>query len=165
MTNDDGVQVDAILIDQSEFGEAARQRRARDFNLPRAVGLQRADRARKIARNQPGVGADREQRARHDPFRLVPPCLAPPEVARRWATLPQQIFEVDPLACPTCRGPLRIIAFITQALAIDQILTHLRSHAAHAGARSPPSTRALASREASRAPRPYADAPTAPTAS
>ena len=86
------------------------------------------------------------------------PRLAPPEAARRWAALLQQIFEVDPLACPTCRGPMRIIALITQASGIDQILTHLR--AAHVGARSPPSTRAPASRGTPRAPRPSADAHT-----
>ena len=91
--------------------------------------------------------------------------LAPTEASRRWATLLQQIFEVDPLACPTCHGAMRIVACITQASVIDQILTHLRTraahaaHAAHADARSPPSTRARASRGASRAPRPFADAP------
>ena len=60
------------------------------------------------------------------------------------AALLQQIFEVDPLACPTCRGPMRIIACITQASVIDQILAPLRPRAAtatHAAARSPPSTR------------------------
>ena len=81
---------------------------------------------------------------------IIPaPRLAPTEAARRWATLLQQIFEVDPLACPTCRGPMRIIACITQASVIDQILTHLRSRAAregHAGPRSPPLTRARATR-------------------
>ena len=44
----------------------------------------------------------------------------------------------------------------------DLTVTHLRTraaHAAHADARSPPSTRARASRGASRAPRPFADAP------
>ncbi len=74
-------------------------------------------------------------------------CTTPTEASRRWAALLQQIFEVDSLACPTCRGPMRIIACITQASVIDQILAHLRSraahaaHAAHAAARSPPSTR------------------------
>ncbi|MSR07634.1 MAG: hypothetical protein EXR93_11295 [Gemmatimonadetes bacterium] len=42
----------------------------------------------------------------------------------------QQIFEVDPLACPTCHGAMRIVACITQAAVIDQILAHLRSRAA-----------------------------------
>jgi hypothetical protein len=97
------------------------------------------------------------------PPAIVPaPRLAPTEATRRWAALLQQLFEVDPLACPTCRGPMRIIAFITQASVIDQILTHLRTRAAHGthtGARSPPSTRAPGSRGASRAPRPPADAP------
>ena len=51
------------------------------------------------------------------------------EATRRWAALLQQIFEVDPLACPTCRGPKRLVAFITQTSVIDQILTHLRIRA------------------------------------
>src|SRR6185503_8767685 len=38
-----------------------------------APGLQLADRALETIRNKPGVGADRLQRARDDPFRLVPP--------------------------------------------------------------------------------------------
>jgi hypothetical protein len=96
------------------------------------------------------------------PAIVAAPRLAPTEASRRWATLLQQIFEVDPLACPTCHGPMRVVAFITQASVIDRILAHLRTRAsreAHAGARSPPSTRAPASRGASRAPRPSADAP------
>ena len=91
--------------------------------------------------------------------------LAPTEAARRWAALLQQIFEVDPLACPTCQGAMRIVACITQASVIDRILTHLRiraAHTAHAGARSPPSTRARPSRGTARAPRASADAPTPP---
>ena len=66
--------------------------------------------------------------------------LAPTEASRRWATLLQQIFEVDPLACPSCHGAMRIVAIITQTSVIDQILSHLRTHAsreAHAGPRSP----------------------------
>lgn len=88
---------------------------------------------------------------------VTAPRLAPPEAARRWAALLQQIFEVDPLACPQCRGPMRIVAFITQAAVIDQILTHLRTRAAarlaaRPGARSPPSTISPAARGATRQP-------------
>ncbi len=75
--------------------------------------------------------------------------LAPTEASRRWATLLQQIFEVDPLACPSCHGAMRIVAIITQTSVIDQILTHLRTHAsreAHAGPRSPPSARRIGPR-------------------
>ena len=90
------------------------------------------------------------------PPAIVPaPRLAPTEASRRWAALLQQIFEVDPLACPACHGAMRIVAFITQTSVIDQILTHLRTraaHAAHAGARSPPSTRGPAGPGAPRRP-------------
>ena len=33
------------------------------------------------------------------------PRLAPTEASRRWATLLQQMFEVDPLAGPSCHRP------------------------------------------------------------
>ena len=90
-----------------------------------------------------------------------PPCqslrssLAACSRSRARAHSLQQIFEVDPLACPTCRGPMRIIAFITQASVIDQILAHLRTRAAtaaHAAARSPPSTRGPSGPDATRRP-------------
>src|SRR5262245_59824146 len=73
VTKHDGMQVDSILIDQAKFGEALRQVRASNFDLPVALGLQLADRALKVSFDKPGVGADRLQRARNDPFRLVPP--------------------------------------------------------------------------------------------
>src|SRR4029450_6992302 len=72
-TKHDGVQVDSILIDQAKFGDASRQVRASNFNLPVALSLQLTDRALKILFNKRGVGADRLQRARDDPFRLLPP--------------------------------------------------------------------------------------------
>lgn len=53
-------------------------------------------------------------------------------------------FAVHPLASQACHGAMRIVAFITQPSVIDQILAHLRTRAtiaAHAVARSPPSTR------------------------
>ena len=56
---------------------------------------------------------------------------------------------------------MRVVAFITQAAVIDQILTHLRTcgaREAHGGPRSPPSRRAPANRGTTRAPRPSADA-------
>ena len=92
--------------------------------------------------------------------------LSPTEASRRWAALLQQVFEVDPLACPMCHGTMRVVACITQTSVIEQILAHLRTRAtttAHAvGARSPPSTRAPAPRRAPRAPGSPAVAPHAP---
>ena len=94
---------------------------------------------------EPCVWRQAEPATANTPPVIVPaPKLAPTEASRRWAALLQQIFEVDPLACPSCHGPMRIVAFITQASVIDQILTHLRARATPAAsgtARSPPSTR------------------------
>ena len=61
VTKHDRMQVDPILIDQAQLGEAARQLRASDFNLPVALGLQFAHGALEIIRNKAGVGADRLQ--------------------------------------------------------------------------------------------------------
>ena len=44
---------------------------------------------------------------------------------RAWARLIKQVCEVDPLMCPRCTGPMRIIAFIEQPEVIEKILTHL----------------------------------------
>ena len=93
--------------------------------------------------------------------------LAPSEASRRWAALLQQSFEVDPLACPRCRGTMRIVVCITRASVIDQILTHLRTRAARGvrpGARSPPSTRAPAGPGTTRRPTATAALPHAPGA-
>ena len=51
VTEHDGVQVDSILIDQAKFGQALRQVRASNFDLPVALGLQLADRALEIIIN------------------------------------------------------------------------------------------------------------------
>jgi hypothetical protein len=114
--------------------------------------------------NRPrGMRRQAEPAALEAPPVIIPaPRLAPTEASRRWATLLQQIFEVDPLACPSCHGARRLVAGITQTSVIDPILTHLRTRAAraaHAGPRRPPSTRAPASRGTARAPRRSADAP------
>ena len=50
-----------------------------------------------------------------------------------WARLIRKIYEVEPLLCPRCKHPMRIIAFIENDPAIQKILKHLglwesRSH-------------------------------------
>ena len=47
------------------------------------------------------------------------------ETNRNWARLIQKIYEVDPLTCPQCQGPMRIISFIEDQEVIDKILRHL----------------------------------------
>ena len=60
----------------------------------------------------------------------------------RWAELLRRIFEVDPLACPRCRGPMRILAVLTDPAVITRILAP-RARAAEAvrRSRSPPHER------------------------
>jgi Putative transposase len=42
-----------------------------------------------------------------------------------WAILIARIYEVFPLLCPICGGPMRIIAFITHSADIRRILDHI----------------------------------------
>jgi Transposase zinc-binding domain/Putative transposase len=42
-----------------------------------------------------------------------------------WARLLAKVFQVDPLVCRRCAGPLKVVAYITDSLAIRQILEHL----------------------------------------
>jgi hypothetical protein len=58
-----------------------------------------------------------------------------------WALLLARIYEVFPLACPRCGGEMRIIAFITEAVTVRDILAHLgeaTSPPRMAPARGPP---------------------------
>ena len=42
-----------------------------------------------------------------------------------WARLIAKVFQADPLVCRRCGGPLKVVAYITDSLAIRQILDHL----------------------------------------
>jgi hypothetical protein len=57
-------------------------------------------------------------------------CIIEPEVPdkafrRNWARLVQKIYEVDPLACPKCASPMKVIAFIEDEYVTRKILKHL----------------------------------------
>ena len=43
-----------------------------------------------------------------------------------WARLIQKIYEVDPLICPKCLGPMKIISIIDKPQIIRKILKHLK---------------------------------------
>jgi Zn finger protein HypA/HybF involved in hydrogenase expression len=45
--------------------------------------------------------------------------------SKKWAALIKKIYEVDPLSCPSCSQPMRIIAIIDQPEIIEKILKHL----------------------------------------
>ena len=44
---------------------------------------------------------------------------------RRWAELLRLVFRVEVEVCPRCGGASRIIAFVTEPLAVRRILAHL----------------------------------------
>ncbi len=50
-----------------------------------------------------------------------------------WARLIAQVYEVDPLECPRCHSPMKVIAVITDPEEVKKILRHLVK-----GGRSPP---------------------------
>jgi len=43
-----------------------------------------------------------------------------------WARLIHKVYEVDPLVCARCNGPMKVIALIDDAHVIERILKHLR---------------------------------------
>jgi hypothetical protein len=48
------------------------------------------------------------------------------EGRRSWARLIQRVYEADPLVCPRCSGPLKIISLIGDGPVIEKILRHLK---------------------------------------
>lgn len=46
-------------------------------------------------------------------------------VRSTWARLIHKVYDVDPLECPKCKGPMRVIALIDDKAVIRKILTHL----------------------------------------
>ena len=55
---------------------------------------------------------------------------------RAWARLIKQLYAADPLTCPRCTGPMRLIAFIGEPEVIEEILPHRGLWPAHV--HSPP---------------------------
>jgi hypothetical protein len=85
--------------------------------------------------------------APNQPLRTAPNPEPAAEPAHRraarypWALLLARIYEAFPLLCPTCGGEMRIIAFITDAPTVRDILAHLgepRARPRIAPARGPP---------------------------
>jgi hypothetical protein len=58
------------------------------------------------------------------------PCILEPQgnekaFRKSWARLIQKIYEVNPLVCPKCQGPMRVISAIDDRQVIRAILEHL----------------------------------------
>ena len=44
---------------------------------------------------------------------------------KKWAQMVQKVYNADPLECPKCHGPMRIISVIEDTEVIKKILKHL----------------------------------------
>jgi hypothetical protein len=64
------------------------------------------------------AGLRPEPDAENDDFRK--------ERRRNWARLIKKVYGSDPLVCPKCKGPMRIISFIEDPAVIRKILVHLK---------------------------------------
>ena len=64
-----------------------------------------------------------------------------------WARLIHKVYEVDPLECPRCKGPMRVIALIDDKAVIRKILTHLGLSAPQTATGKGPGSPAPDSRE------------------
>jgi hypothetical protein len=42
-----------------------------------------------------------------------------------WARLIKKVYEADPLSCPRCHKPMKVIAVITDSAQVLKILRHL----------------------------------------
>lgn len=56
---------------------------------------------------------------------IIDTSLSDKSFRNSWARLIQKIYEVGPLLCPKCQGPMKIISFIKEQAVIKQILRHL----------------------------------------
>jgi hypothetical protein len=72
-TNDDGADVEPILIDETPVGQASRQVWPANVNLPVELRLEPAYKPLDVIRDKCSVGADRLERPRHNPLWLAPP--------------------------------------------------------------------------------------------
>jgi hypothetical protein len=52
-------------------------------------------------------------------------CVSDKESRSTWVRLIAQVYEVDPLVCPRCSAPMRILAVITEPEQVLKILRHL----------------------------------------
>ena len=69
-------------------------------------------------------------RERHDTSASDSPALLREQAAMQrarasWARLIAKVYEVDPLVCPRCAGPMRVIALIEESTVVRRILEHL----------------------------------------
>jgi ribosomal protein S27E len=46
--------------------------------------------------------------------------------AKGWAEMIRKVYEVDPMTCPRCGGPMKVVSFLTEPAVVDRIIDHLK---------------------------------------
>lgn len=46
-------------------------------------------------------------------------------VVSSWAMLLARIYDVFPLVCPQCSGPMRVLNFVTEVQSVEKLLAHI----------------------------------------
>jgi hypothetical protein len=64
-------------------------------------------------------------------------------IRRWWARLIKKVYEADPLLCPRCGRPLKIVSLIDDCAVIERILRHLKRWDRPERAPPPPPGRTL----------------------
>ena len=67
-------------------------------------------------------------------------------VKATWARLIRKVYAADPLQCPKCKGPMRVMALIDDPQVIRRILEHLGCWVPEASGPAPPQARVAAER-------------------
>lgn len=70
-------------------------------------------------------GRERKREAVEEIPTVLEPDLCSREVKRNWARLIRKVYETDPMVCPRCEYPMRVIASIENPTVIRRILEHL----------------------------------------
>ena len=99
-------------------------------NAPlRPLVTARAQEDNALAAQAPGLPLPLPTPPTTSPPKAENPPPQPPDTAparpSRWAALLARIYETFPLICPTCRTPLKFIAFLIDPEPITQILAHI----------------------------------------
>ena len=110
---------------------AATSPHPRSLRAPGALrGLVVEPRARRAGEGSEGSGgADHVRSAHRTPERVRLACQGPREgkgpLPSLGARLIRKVYEADPLECPKCKGPMRVIALIDDPPVVRRILEHL----------------------------------------
>ena len=72
-----------------------------------------------------GEGAEGQRYARTPTAPVEPVSEFAARAKAAWARLIRKVYEVDPLECPKCKGPMRVIALIDDPGVVRRILEHL----------------------------------------